>query len=383
MEIRGNEMKSINFLIKPASSLCNLRCKYCFYEDEAENRNVKNMGIMQSATVENLLNKAFAEIEKDGMISFAFQGGEPTLAGLEFFKHFVSEARNKCPKSVKIYFSIQTNGTMLDEAWAKFLKKEQFLVGISIDGNAFLHNMHRVDAEGNGSYDKVMQGLNYLCQEAVDVNALCVVSKQIARKPELIYRELKSLGFAYVQFIACLDPLDQNRGSMCYSLKPEAYGKFLCGLFDAWYMDWKNGQYTSVRLFDDYIHVLLGDGASTCATCGKCGNYFVVEGDGGIYPCDFFVLDQWYMGNINRMSFDELLQSEANMRFHEFGREKPEECKKCRYDRICHGGCKNDWEKVDDSYHNYYCKAFSMLMDYAIDRFVEIADKERRFLSPI
>lgn len=375
-------MRYLNFLIKPASSVCNLRCKYCFYQDEAEKRSQESMGLMTQKTVDVLLDSAFGMIDPGGSISFAFQGGEPTVAGLEFFRQFTAKVHSRRPKHVNVNFSIQTNGTLIDADWAEFFSEERFLVGISIDGFKKLHDFHRVDAAGNGSWKRVMDGLTVLKAKNVEVNALCVVTRCCARSPEKIYRNLKKLGFRYIQFIACLDPIGDQRGNMPYSLTPEAYGKFLCTAFDAWYADWEQGQYHSVRLFDDYIHILLGDGASTCATCGNCGSYFVVEGDGSVYPCDFFVLDEWKMGALGKSSLDELAQSDAAQRFLLWGREKPAECARCRWGRICNGGCKNDWEQTPDGIHNYYCKSFQMLLDYAGPRLARIAHAElaaRRF----
>lgn len=129
----------------------------------------------------------------------------------------------------------------------------------------------------------------------VEVNLLCVVNRAVARSPQKVYASLKKLGVRHLQFIACLDPIEGERGAQPWALTPEAYGKFLCGLFDVYYRDWVNGDYTSVRLFDDYIHMAMGMPAGTCATSGSCGAYFVVEGDGTVYPCDFYCLDEWEM----------------------------------------------------------------------------------------
>lgn len=144
----------------------------------------------------------------------------------------------------------------------------------------------------------------------VEVNLLCVVNRAVARSPQKVYASLKKLGVRHLQFIACLDPIEGERGAQPWALTPEAYGKFLCGLFDVYYRDWVNGDYTSVRLFDDYIHMAMGMPAGTCATSGSCGAYFVVEGDGTVYPCDFYCLDEWEMGRIGEQSIPELANSE-------------------------------------------------------------------------
>ncbi len=370
-------MKHINFLIKPASSLCNLRCKYCFYADEAVNRENESMGKMTETTALTLIKEGFSSIESGGTISFAFQGGEPTVAGLHFFEFFVKTARSLCPSDVNIYFSIQTNGTLLDEKWAKLFHDEGFLVGISLDGYKDIHDINRVDAEKNGTWNRVTKAVTMLRKYKVETNALCVVTGQCAKHPQKAYQELKKLGFDYIQFIACLDPIGMDRGTAQYSLTPPVYGKFLCDLFDIWYHDWEIGQYHSIRLFDDYIHILLGDHASTCATCGTCGSYFVVEGDGSVYPCDFFVLDEWCMGKIGERTLEELKKSESSIAFLNRDKEKPLDCRECRWNHICNGGCKKDWYTVHGDMKNYYCESFRMLLDYAMPRMKYIAQAER------
>lgn len=371
-------MKNVNFLIKPASSLCNLRCRYCFYEDEAANRAQKSMGIMAEDTVQTLLEEAYRAVEPGGAVSFAFQGGEPAVAGLDYFKRFARQARALCPKGVRISFAIQTNGTLLDEEWAAFFRQEHFLVGLSLDGFKDLHNQNRVDAHGQDTWNRVTKAARLLQKHQVEVNALCVVTGACARSSEKAYNELKKLGFDYIQFIACLDPIGMERGKMPYSLTPKAYGQFLCRVFDLWYQDWAKGQYHSVRLFDDYIHILLGDSASTCATCGRCGAYFVVEGDGSVYPCDFYVLDRWRMGKLGETPLPEMADGETARRFLLWGQEKPQECAACRWGRVCNGGCKNDWVKQGGEVHNYFCEAFRTLLDHAMPRMMEIAQAEYR-----
>ena len=369
-------MKTVSFLIKPASSLCNLRCRYCFYADEAKNRTQASMGFMREETAELLIREAYSAVDPRGSVGFAFQGGEPTLAGLSFFRHFTEKAKELKPSGVSISFSIQTNGILLDEEWARFLKEEDFLVGISLDGFSDLHNLYRTDADGKSTWNRIIKNAALLQKTGVRVNALCVVTAQCARSPQKVYQTLKKLGFGYMQFIACLDPIGEERGSRQWSLKPEAYGQFLCRLFDLWYRDWEAGDYHSIRLFDDYIHLLLGDGGSTCATCGQCGGYFVVEADGSLYPCDFFTLDEWQMGKLGEKSLTEIAESEIFRRFLTRGTEKPEECTACPWRILCNGGCQNDRSLAEDGIHNYYCSAFRKLFEYAGERMQKIARVE-------
>lgn len=369
-------MSNRNFLIKPASSLCNMRCRYCFYEDESENRAVKSMGIMDDQTMVSLISRAFEGTTRQDQVSFAFQGGEPTVAGKDYFRRFAAEVKRQNTSRAQVTFSLQTNGLALDEEWASIFKKYHFLVGVSIDGDKALHDSNRIDAACNGTWGRVVTNLNLLLQFGVEVNLLCVVTKQCAKCAQKVYHALKKLGVGYLQFIACLDPMEVPRGSMPWSLLPQDYGMFLCRLFDAWYLDWKNGQYTSVRLFDDFVHLAMGMPAGTCATSGSCGAYYVVEADGSVYPCDFYVLDNWKMGSIQEMTLGGLAETENATHFLKEGLHKPEKCATCPWLPLCNGGCKRDWTEVDGVLQNYYCTSFQMLFTYAGSRIREIAQAE-------
>lgn len=363
-------MKSVTFLIKPASSLCDMRCRYCFYHDISDIREVKSMGIMTESTAEALIRSAFAAVEPGGFVQFTFQGGEPTLAGLDFFRGFMAlEARYR-PREVQAGHSIQTNGMHLNAEWAQFLKQHDFLVGISIDGNQAIHDAHRVDAAGKGTWDRVTSALALLDRYGVETNLLCVVSAAAAKNPQKVYTSLRKLGDHALQFIPCLDPLEAQRGREAYSLKPEAYGRFLCSLFDCWYKDWKAGNYVSIRTFDDYLRILMRMSPSTCATSGACGSYLVAEGDGSLYPCDFYVLDEWKIGNIREMTVEQALASPVSRKFLAEGALRPENCRTCPYYPLCRGGCKRDWTQQRK---NYYCASFSAFFRYALPRLQEMA----------
>lgn len=371
-------MKYINFLIKPASSACNLRCRYCFYEDIAENRQVKNLGLMQEDTMEKLLSQAFDLSEPGGSVHFAFQGGEPTLAGLSYFRRFTERAAALCPKKVQVSYAIQTNGILLEEEWAVFLKEHDFLVGLSLDGYKELHNRNRVDRQGKETWNLVGRALRLLKKHRVRTNILCVVTGTCAAHPQKIYQELKRLEVSHMQFIPCLDPIERPRGQESFSLTPKKYGEFLCVLFDLWYRDWETGQYHSVRLFEDYVNILLGESQITCSTCGYCGGYFVVEGDGSVYPCDFYVLDRFRMGSLHECTLKEMKDGDTARGFLEWGREKPPACISCQFYRLCGGGCKHDWDIQDGVLHNYFCEAFQRFFAYAGQRILYIAQMEKR-----
>lgn len=371
-------MRTLSFLIKPASGHCNMRCRYCFYEDETNLREAGNSGMMSAGTADALIREAFAALDPGGQVTFAFQGGEPTLAGLSYFRHFVEKVREVNRERAVVRYAIQTNGLAIDEDWADFFREHKFLVGVSLDGEKATHDALRPDAGGKDTWNRVTQTLALLKRKEVDVNLLCVVSRLCAKHPQRAYRCLKKLG-AYLQFIPCLDPLDAERGSMPYSLTPQLYGNFLCGLFDEWYRDFTAGEYTSIRLFDDYVHLAMGLPASTCATSGSCGAYFVVEGDGTLYPCDFYCLDQWRMGILGDASLAELAAGEVARRFLAEGLERPAECAGCPWLQLCNGGCKRDWTRDGEGNHNYFCPAFQRFFAYAAPRIAQIARAQAQF----
>ena len=373
-------MKQVHFLIKPASSLCNLKCRYCFYEDIANHRSIKSMGIMQTETAALLIHRAFDAVERKGIIHFAFQGGEPTLAGLDFFRNFVAMAKEEQERrqtQAQLQWSIQTNGTLLNDDWAAFLKENHFLVGLSMDGCKELHNDMRVAKDGSETWNQVLNAVRLLQKASVDFNILCVVTKQCARHAAKIYSGLKKTGIEYMQFIPCLEPIGEPAGSQSYSLTSDDYGEFLCRLFDLWYRDWEQGQYHSIRLFDDHVNLLLGATNVTCSTCGLCGGYFVVEADGGIYPCDFYVLDDWLAGKVKEHSLEELTVGDTWRRLLKRAEAKPEKCGHCRWKQLCNGGCPTDRYMTEDGQiYNRLCDAFQKYFAYAEQRLLFVARQE-------
>ncbi len=302
------------------------------------------------------------------------------MAGLSFFRDFTEMAGERNREHLPIHWAMQTNGLNLNEEWTAFLRENGFLMGISLDGGRALHDRFRPDAAGKGTWDRVTDSVRMLLAAGVDTNILCVVNGETAKSPKKVYRALKALGTGYLQFIPCLDPLEVPRGSMEWSLKPDAYGRFLCGVFDEWYRDWERGQYTSVRQFDDWVHLAMGLPPGTCASSGQCGGYLVSEADGGIYPCDFYVLDEWKLGTV-RDDLNSLMTGEKMRAFRKRSIRKPAGCASCRFFRLCRGGCPRDWTEENGIPENYFCPAFRMFFSYAWERIARIAAMERRAMS--
>ncbi len=336
-------MPPINVLVKPASSACNMRCKYCFYEDEAANRAVGFAGMMSDETAEKLIESAarFAS----GTCSFMFQGGEPTLAGLDFYRHFIETEKKYVRDDLQFFHSIQTNCYALDEEWVRFFKENNFFVGVSLDGNSDLHDLNRFSKHGGGTYSKVMKAIKLLEKHKVDFNILSVVTAKAARSAEKTFNFFKKQGFDNLQFIACLDPID---GSGSFSPDEDEYYRFLSHMFSLWFVELKSGRYISIRQFDNWFNILLGGAPEACNMCGRCSVQFVVEGDGSVYPCDFYALDEYKLGTVEKNSFDEMLASQTAQKFIEASLYVPEECKSCRWYPLCRNGCRRERELLPD-----------------------------------
>ncbi len=366
-------MPPLSLLIKPASSNCNLRCKYCFYHSIAESRTQSSYGIMSRDMLEILVKKALEYAE--GSCTFAFQGGEPTLAGLDFYKELVELQKKYNSKNVKINNSIQTNGMVIDDQWSRFLAANKFLVGISLDGPKDIHDMNRVDTLEAGSFNQVMNTIGLFNEYGVDYNILTVVNAVTARHISKVYNFFKKNNFKYLQFIPCLDPLNEMPGGQDYSLTPARYSRFLNTLFDLWYQDFISGNGVSIRYFDDLTDMLTGYPPSSCGMAGFCTCYYVVEADGSTYPCDFYVIDEWYLGNIRDSGFDEMRKSQNGIGFVEVSKNIDPECRKCRHFQLCRGGCRRTREPFENGKPilNYYCSAYKDFFDHSEDRLKRIA----------
>ena len=238
-------MPPLSLLIKPASGGCNVRCRYCFYRDEQQNRETFSYGFMSEETLEILIRKAMEYAR--GYCSFGFQGGEPTLRGLDFFRKAVELQEKYNTRHVKIANSIQTNGLLLDGEWAQFLHDHHFLVGLSLDGPADLHNLNRRDGQGKGTFNRVLRAAKLFDKHGVEYNVLCVLTGKNARSIGQIYSFYKKQGFRWLQFIPCLEPLGEEPGGERYHLSCGEYGESLIRLFDLWLRDLERGNVDVAR----------------------------------------------------------------------------------------------------------------------------------------
>lgn len=369
----------VSLLIKPASSLCNMRCDYCFYHDVASKRNITSYGIMTSETMEDVIRNIFATAS--GSCHFAFQGGEPTLAGLDYFREFLDLEKKYNKNKLSISHSIQTNGYAIDTEWAEFFAQNKFLVGLSLDGNKEVNDLYRKDIDRKGSYSKIMRAVQLFKNKGVSYNVLTVVTGNTVSNIGKIYHFFCNNGFTYQQYIPCLEPLDSKPNQQTYSLTASQYGEFLKQLFNLWYADWKRGKPISIRYFDNLVGILLGYPPESCGMTGRCSCQNVVEADGSVYPCDFYVLDQYRIGNLRTENLKEIQRRGEATEFIKSSYSLPDDCKKCKWLPLCRGGCRREREVPADGQigKNRYCTAYQNFFEYAIERLTEIAHKVRRY----
>lgn len=358
-------MKQISFLIKPASSLCNLRCMYCFYMDVADNREQDSYGIMKKETMENLIQRALSlDVEQ---INFCFQGGEPTVAGLDYFQSFISYV-NDHNESKRITYAIQTNGTLINMDWITLFKENNFLAGVSLDGFIENHDYFRKDAKKEGSFSRILENIKLLEENKVEYNILTVLTKRLAQRPNKLYDFYKRNHFQYVQLIPCLPSLEGNEFMDRFALTPKSFSDFYKVFFDRWYEDYMNGHYMSVTLFDNIIPMYKGIAPNQCGMLGKCHLQLVIEGDGSVYPCDFFVLDQYKCGNINTNTIEEIMHSQAAHSFLHYKKKTCSECSRCPFYKMCCGNCR----RLSACYYDENYCGYKDFLSYSYNRMIQI-----------
>lgn len=363
-------MPAASILIKPASANCNMDCKYCFYKCLSSHREEYSKGFMKEETLETLVREAIAYA--DGSLTFAFQGGEPTLAGLDFFQKAVELQQKYNNKKLQIENTIQTNGLLIDEKWARFLGEHRFLVGLSLDGPKKMHDRYRKDAGGQDTFARIMHSVQLLEQYQVDYNVVTVVTNDTAKQASFLYKFWKRNHYPFVQFIPCMDEIKRQDGTQersIYAVESEQYGKFLCELFDLWYADFATGEAMDIRMFSNLAQMAAGYPAEECGMNGCCNCYFVVEGDGSVYPCDFYCMDEWKLGTVND-GFVQMKTSEKAKAFVEASRPVCAACQECLHFSLCRGGCRRWREPFVDGKPglNQLCSAYRMFFAHAAER---------------
>lgn len=330
-------MNHFHVVMKPAGGACNMACHYCFYKDEIRYRQNQETMLMTPEVRRAIIDQAFALVPAQGQITFSFQGGEPTLAGLDFFKAFCQEVAERRPvQSPEISYAIQTNGLRIDEDWIQFFKDQDVLLGLSIDGFEANHDRFRPDLQGQGTYAHIAKVLD-LCQAYdLDTNILTVLTGELAQAPEAFYAFLQDKDIRFVQLIPCLNHMEP--GTNPHALTPASYVVFLHTLFQLWLAELKQGTYRSIRAFDDIYNRMVFGVATACGIDGLCRAQVIVEANGDVYPCDFYCLDSYQAGNILADAWPAI--QENLDRFPQRNQRSEALCQSCTYAAICGGGCR-------------------------------------------
>lgn len=372
MGVTTESMKTISVLIKPGSGSCNIDCSYCFYKDLQESGDVNNQGIMTDFTMKALIENVFVDLDNGDSIEFAFQGGEPTLIGIDFYKSFVKYVKSMNRPRVNVSYSLQTNGIVIDENWCRFFNENKFLIGLSMDGPKYINDKYRLDYKGKGTYEKIIRVKNMFDKYKVEYNILSVLTNELSRKPEEMWKFIKDENIKYIQFIPCLDDID-NKSHNEYALSPENFAYFYKSIFKLWEKSLYNNEYHSIGLIEQLITLLNGQSSGSCSIRGRCNPQYVIEADGSVYPCDFYVLEKYKAGNINTDSLRELFYNEAMQDFLTSNKSISNYCKKCEYFTICNGGCKRLENAIYLNQREDFC-GYKTFLDSAINDMVNIGN---------
>lgn len=365
-------------MLKPIGAACNLACNYCYYLEKSNLYKHQPKRQMSEELLERFV-KDYIEAQTMNEVVFTWHGGEPTLRPLSFYQKAV-ELQKKYARGRIIHNSLQTNGTLLTDEWCRFLKENNWLVGISIDGPEELHDRYRRDSQGKPSWKRVMEGIRLLQHYGVEWNAMAVVNRYNADHPQAFYRFFKSIGCQYIQFTPIVERNVQHADGRHlasindaddapvtdFSVTPEQWGNFLCGLFDEWVK--QDIGRVFVQIFDSMLANWVGVAPGTCIYAKECGHAGVMEFNGDVYSCDHFVFPQYKLGNINERTLIEMLYGEKQRRFSQLKYNKlPRQCKECRWAFACHGECpKNRF--VNDRYGNpglnYLCAGYRRFLEH-------------------
>ncbi|ANQ28407.1 anaerobic sulfatase maturase [Vibrio natriegens] len=335
---KAKAKRPFHILSKPIGPLCNLDCDYCFYLDKTDYYPQTKQFDMGDTTLEAHV-KSYIESQPAGCpeVTFGWQGGEPTLRGLAFFRQAVALQKKYARPGMKIINTLQTNGVLINDSWAEFLKQHEFLVGISIDGDEELHDYYRKTRSGKGSYRQVIQGLQTLQKYQVDTNVLTVIQNHNGNYGKRVYRHLKQLGVTFIQFIPIVEP-EKGKGVSERSVSPEQFGQFMVDVFE----EWRKGDIGKVYVshFDNALGMHLGMPSSICVHAPQCGENLVIEHNGDAYSCDHFVYPEFKVGNINQRDYPDLIETPIQQ---QFATRKPTgsqiHCQRCDQRSLCHGAC--------------------------------------------
>ncbi len=356
---RPSAQEPFHVIVKPIGPLCNLECEYCFYLDKAQMFRGSKFRISDELLETHIRDYIEGQPAGCQEVGFAWQGGEPTLLGIEFFRKVVALQDKYRKPGMLISNALQTNGTKLDRNWCEFLRENKFLVGISIDGPEAFHNRYRKTKGGKGSFQQVIRGLENLLKYQVDFNILTVIQRHNGDHPIEVYRGLKALGTQHIQFIPIVERISDT-GVSERSVLPEQYGNFMIGVFNEW-LAHDIGR-IHIQQVESALSAVIGYGASICVHAKRCGRALALEHNGNVYACDHFVFNDYQIGNIEAQSYASLVDGAQQTAF---GQAKEKEltakCKRCDVLTLCNGGCPAQQFvplRNEEFRHNYLCDGY-------------------------
>ena len=330
---------AFHLMVKPRGAVCNLDCTYCFYLRK-EDLYDEGTSFRMSDEVLESFTRQYIEAQRVPEVTFGWQGGEPTLMGLDFFRKAVALQEKYRKPGMKIANALQTNGVLLDDEWCRFLKEHKFLIGLSMDGPRELHDAYRVDKGGKPTFDKVHRALKLLQRHGVDFNILCVLNRVNADHPLKVYRFFKGEGVQFIQFIPAVERTPDG-GVTAWTVRAEQWGRFLCDVFDEWVR--RDVGRVFVQSFDVALQAWVGMEPSLCVHAKTCGDCLAIEHNGDLFSCDHYVDSDYFLGNVTETPMTELVASPFQRKF---GRDKrdtlPRYCRECPVLFACNGGCPKD-----------------------------------------
>jgi len=372
------ESREFQIFAKPAGARCNLGCHYCYYLDKeplsADGASLQMPDHLLETYIIQHINASTEPI-----ITFSWHGGEPTILGLDYFQKIVELQHKHQPLNRRIVNGMQTNGTLLDEAWCRFLATEGFFVGISLDGPAELHDIFRVSKNQKSTHSLTMRGYELLQRFGVSCEILCVVNADNVQHPLRIYEYFKGLNARYVTFLPLVERITAAGHVSSRTAPALAYGEFLCTIFDEWVT--RDISRMKVQIFEEAARSAFGQDHTLCIFKETCGGVPVVECNGDFYACDHYVDDRHRLGNIRDTSLADLLDSPAQK---EFGRAKrdtlPQECRRCEFISQCNGGCPKDRFLLTANGEpglNYLCAGYKLFFSHCRPFIAEVAAQWR------
>lgn len=368
--VQGTDIS--NVLVKPVSWNCNLACRYCFYSSKSslypgEYRHLMSDEVLKEFTAQFLTNCG-------NEVIFSWQGGEPLLAGLEFYENALRYQTLFKMAGQTVFNSIQTNGTLINDDWAKFFAKHKFLVGVSLDGPSNYHNKYRMDHKGLPSFKKVLKGIEYLQRYKVEFNVLCLLNNINIKHPKELFRFFFKKGFHYIQFIPCVETNPWTGRIEEFSITSEQYGDFLTVVFDEWI---EKIPQVYIRDFEELLIYYVTGKTPSCIHSVECGDCIVVEYNGDVYPCDFFVENKWLLGNLIKKPINLLLNEKKYYDFKHMKQRNIIKCIDCPWINSCHGGCPKNWG-ITEYGKNYFCQSYKTFFENSkadYNRLKEIVEK--------